>query len=230
VSRSLDAVAAFVLRLDHFRAEEHDRIRATAGAFDQALAAIRACLDAGIYTAAQTVPEPPLLCDGALEQFLDFCRGLGIHDVMLLEPMPVRRGSPCAPLDEPSRQRLRELHLRAVRDPALPKVTTMSFLEGPQFLGCQAGFTFLYVGTNGEVFPCDFAPLSFGNIHETGLDEILARLARCIPAPSRNRPALRLRELVGDQTALPVPWDRTEAVMKDYDSGELPDLMKRILP
>jgi len=226
--RRAGLTAAFV-SLDHYRAEEHDRIRGSKGAFDQAVGAIRACIEAGIYTAAQSVVEPAMLVKAEMDRFLGFCRSLGVHEVNLLEPMPVRSACHAPSLDEGDRDMLRRLHVRAARDSSLPKVTTMPFLEGPEFLGCQAGFTFLYVSAGGEVYPCDFAPISFGNIHETDFGEILSRLRRHFAAPSCKCLALRLPEIGGESLELPCPWERTETLMKHYDPGEPPALMKAIL-
>jgi len=220
--------AAFV-SLDHFEAGEHDRVRGRVGAFREALEAIAACRKAGLYTAAQAVVEPALLTDGVLERFLDFCRNLGVHQVMLIERAPVRGTAGYFPVDEASRIRLAGLHRRSAVDSRLPKVTSTFFLESPEFLGCQAGFTFLYVSTSGEVFPCDLVPLSFGNVYRIDPEEILARLARCLRAPSRRCLALRLEELAGEEQR-PIPWERTATILRGYDPGEAPGLMKWLLP
>jgi MoaA/NifB/PqqE/SkfB family radical SAM enzyme len=226
--RSAGLTAAFI-SLDHYDAPEHDRIRGNPGAFDRAVNAIRACVAAGIYTAAQAVVEAPLLCDATMERFLAFCRRLGVHEVMLLEPMSLRVGGPSALFGQTERERLRHLHVQAARDGAPPKVTTMSFLDGPDFLGCQAGFTFLYVSAGGEVFPCDFAPVSFGNIYTTGWDKIHARMKQYFPRPSQKCFANHIRELAGEDLTLPLLWKQTEALMRNYDPGDLPGLMKSIL-
>ena len=73
----------------------------------------------------------------------------------------------------------------------------MSFLEGADFFGCQAGTTFLYVSASGEVFPCDFAPMSFGNAYELGLSAALQRLAEAFPAPSTRCLALEMKRHSG---------------------------------
>ena len=212
------------MSLDHWSPEAHDRIRVFPGAFHRAVEAIEACLAAGIFTAIQAVVEPPCLEDGALERFLEFCRGLGVGDVMLLEPFPVGDRGPARAAGAETRSRLASLQLRSARDPLLPRVSSMSLLESPEFLGCQAGFTFLHVATGGEVFPCDFAPASFGSAFEDGLEPILDRL-KLLRGPSRRCLALWLRErgLAGEG---PFPWTRTRSALEGYDPGEPPGLMR----
>jgi len=144
--------------------------------------------------------------------------------VVLLEPVPVR-GAGRAPGFPDGR--LAALHRRAARDGRLPKVTAMPLVEGPELLGCQAGFTFLYVSTAGEVFPCDLAPASFGNVFELGLGAVLERMERMVPRPSRRCLALWLAEAGG---ARPLPWPQTEELMRGWEPGEPPELARLLLP
>lgn len=223
--RRAGLTAAFI-SLDHFLAEEHDYIRGRPGAFSAALDAIRACQEAGIYTATQAVVEPSLLAAGVLERYLEFCQRLGVDEVRLLEPVPVENGSPVACLDAEARKRLAKLHLQAAHDRSLPKISSMSWVEGPECLGCQAGFSFLYVSAQGEVFPCDFLPLSFGNVHQLGLAEIHRRFARCLKHPAPTCLALKLGNLYGDREVYPLAWGETEAIFRDYQPGPLPRLLR----
>ncbi len=192
--RQAGLAAAFV-SLDHCLAEEHDRGRGQAGAFQRAVDAIRACREAGFYTAAQAVVGSSLAVEGRLEQFVTFCEELGAHEVMLLEEVPIRGGRANGDADA-LRQRLSAMQLRSARDATMPKVSSMSWLESPECLGCQAGFSFFYVTARGEVFPCDFVPLSFGNIHELGVEAIHERMRRVLGA----RRQLALHASCGDST------------------------------
>ena len=107
--------AAFV-SLDHFSVDQHDRIRCRSGAFAMAIEAIRACLEVGIYTAVQAVVEPSLLQPGVLEQFLDYCNDLGVHEIMLLEAVAIGADRVAITLDETGHNRLADLHRQAVSD------------------------------------------------------------------------------------------------------------------
>jgi MoaA/NifB/PqqE/SkfB family radical SAM enzyme len=181
-------LAAAIVSLDDFRAEEHDRVRGAPGAFAQARSAIEHCLAAGLYTAAQAVAVPGLLAGEDLERFLEFCRGLGVHDVVFLNPARVRPDDASALLDAAQIERLVDLHRRSARDGRMMKVTAMPYLESPAFFGCQAGFSFLYVSASGELYPCDFLPRSFGNVFRDGLAPALAALQREFPLPGCDCP------------------------------------------
>jgi radical SAM protein with 4Fe4S-binding SPASM domain len=219
-------LAAVFISLDHFAAFEHDRIRSYHGSFAKAINAIRACLHAGIYTAVQAVVEPSLLLNNDLERFLEFCRELEVDEIMLLEPVSVGQKQNCARLDESSRKTLAQLHLRAAGDPKLPKISSMSWLESPECLGCQAGLSFIYVSAQGEVFPCDFTPISFGNIYELELPEIQKRLQQVLKRPSQTCLALRLEKQYRDTSNCFFTWDQAQNILRDYESGPLPALFQ----
>lgn len=231
----LDAAAARRLRaaglelafisLDHARPEPHDRQRGTDGAHRQAVEAIRACRDAGLYTAAQAVAGGELLASGELEAYLAFCRDLAVHEVMLLEPVAVRPGQVAEAFSPDSRARLAALHQRAAHDPRLPKVSCASFLESPEFLGCQAGFSFLYVSAAGELFPCDFAPVALGNVYREPLESVLARAGRCFAAPSRRCLAQAIHQSCGPEIPRPLGPAQAMGVLEAFKESGLPRLM-----
>lgn len=218
-------LAAVFVSMDHFLADEHDQVRGKPGAFDRAVAAMRACRESGLYTAAQAVVGPSLLEEGRLEQFLTFCQQLGTHEVMLLEEVPVR-GDVAPDNLGVTRQRLADIQLRSARDTALPKVSSMSWLESPDCLGCQAGFSFLYISAQGEVFPCDFVPVSFGNVYELGIEAIHQHMQQVLRRPSSTCLAHVLRKRYRGTAGQTLPWKAAQTILQDYDPGPLPRMMQ----
>lgn len=227
--RAAGLTAAFV-SLDHYDATEHNRIRGREDAFESALHGIQAFRKHGIYTAVQAVVSRELLDDEPMTRFLRFCQGLGVHEVMLLEPVPVGgRKDTCAALRDEDRQRLMALQRHAMRNRSLPKINTMPFLEGPDFFGCQAGFCFLYVSTSGEVLPCDLVPVSFGNVFQTGVPVILTRLGACFAQPSCSCLAHEVSGLAGGALNAPTPWEHTREIIAQRQLSAMPKLMRLIL-
>ena len=219
-------LAAAFVSLDHFSPDEHDQGRGQTGAFHQALDAIRACREVGLYTAVQAVVMPSLLDRGRLEQFFAFCDSLDVHEVMLLEETPIVACQTNAAEDVTIRERLTAAHLLAARDATMPKISSMSWLESPECLGCQAGFSFLYVTPRGEVTPCDFVPLSFGNVHELGVEAIHDRMVGLLKQPSSTCLARKLRMRYGERRDWPIRWEDTQTLLQDYDPGPLPKLLR----
>ena len=63
-------------------------------------------------------------------------------------------------------------------------VNYLGHFEGPGNFGCNAGRKMIYVDAFGEVSPCVFTPMSFGNVRERSLREIWADMSRfSLPSP-----------------------------------------------
>jgi hypothetical protein len=127
--------------------------------------------------------------------------------------VPVRCGGSCSTFDAKARQSLIALHRRALKDRRLPKLTAAPFLEGPTFLGCQAGFAFLYVAASGEAYPCDLAPASFGNVYGEGCDTVLDRLAKHFRFPAASCIGIGMREHMGADRKFPILWPESPNVL-----------------
>ena len=66
------------------------------------------------------------------------------------------------------------------------KVSSFPYTEGPRKFGCNPGLLHLYVSATGDVWPCDFIPLSFGNVLKESVQDLYHRL-RAATGISRRR-------------------------------------------
>ncbi|MHC4249383.1 MAG: radical SAM/SPASM domain-containing protein [Planctomycetota bacterium] len=212
-------LASAYVSLDDHRGDLHDRGRGMEGASDAARGAIGAFLDAKVHTAVQAVVAPEFVSDGLLGDFIDSCADLGVHDVMLLEEVTT---APRGPSGTELVCALRDAHVRSAREATRPKVSSMCFLESPEYLGCQAGYAFAYVSAAGEVFPCDFVPTSFGNAYRLGVQEVLDRMALVFRAPRRTCLARELGPVLSAARTKPLCWAETRSVYSGYRPGRPP--------
>ncbi len=216
------------ISLDHFRPELHDSQRGTPGTHKQAVRAIRSCHDAGLYTVAQAVVGDALLVPEQMHRYLEFCHEIGAHETMLLEPVSVWPDHHCASISQPARSTLISLHQESARNDRMPKVSSASFLESPEFLGCQAGYSFIYISAAGDLFPCDFAPISLGNVYREPLGDILARVRKHFVTPSCRCLALDMNQACAPNTHRPLSVETAEFILKDRLNGCRPKSMWRI--
>lgn len=214
-------LAMAAVSLDDHRERVHDAIRGVPGAFRGACQAIGHFRDAGVYTAAQAVVDGALLADRRdMEAFLRFCGELGVHDVVLLDPAAAVRS-------EADTAYLTGLHRRSASGRLDPKVTAAAFLEGRDGFGCLAGYSFFHVTAAGELCPCDFVPLSLGNVFGGGLDEALRRAAGAIATPCTR--CLAVQATAGPGCGrLPAAWEETRAVLAGFDGGQPAALMQAL--
>ena len=82
-------------------------------------------------------------------------------------------------LSDSDRQRTIDFHLdvNTKRDSG-PKVMAFSYFEHPDQFGCMAGRRWMHLTPAGDVIPCSYTPITFGNVRETPLKKIWAKITR----------------------------------------------------
>ncbi len=212
-------LAAAAVGLDDFDAGRHDRLRGRAGAHDAALRAIDLFGAAGILTYANVCLRSELVRDGGLWQLLELLRGRGVAAMQLLEPRACGGfasgvSSLLGPGDRDVVSAFFEQTHRDRRCGAHPVVYYPAHAERGDNLGClMGGLSHLYVDSLGNVEPCVFVPVAFGNVTQESFGDILLRMRAATPRPVRGRcPSLQLSESVGFQPAqrLPIPYRQVE--------------------
>jgi MoaA/NifB/PqqE/SkfB family radical SAM enzyme len=170
--------------LDHWREEEHDRARGTPGAFRGALRAIEIFRkNDGLDVGVSAVLSKDMIVRDEVEEFLRFLAGLGVHEAWLSEAKPSVQGfwEPGLVITEAERRKLASLQDRYNRDGRIT-VNYLGHFEGREHFGCNAGRKMVYVDAFGEVSPCVFVPMTFGNVGELPVREIVAGMRLHFPS------------------------------------------------
>jgi MoaA/NifB/PqqE/SkfB family radical SAM enzyme len=173
--------------LDHWKEEEHDRIRNYRGAFRDALKALEVFKSVGgIHVGVSAVLSREMIQRRQVEEFLAFLGSLGIHEAWLSEPKPSIPGmwENAWVISEAERLELCELQDRHNKLGSMT-VNYLGHFEAKEHFGCAAGNKMLYVDACGDVSPCVFLPLSFGNVGRTPIQEIYAGMRRRFPTENR---------------------------------------------
>lgn len=170
--------------LDHWKQKEHDKVRRYEGAFQTALKAIDIFKNLGdIHVGVSAVLSKELIKKDEVDEFLEFLIGLGIHEAWLSE---------CKPsiedfwTDDQIITEVERLKLVALQDKynkeGLITVNYLAHFEGREHFGCNAGHKMVYVDAFGEVSPCVFIPMTFGNIRENSIKTIYKEMRRYFPS------------------------------------------------
>jgi len=170
---------ALCVSLDHPDPAQHDTLRGSPGAFVRAIEAVRLSRRHGFYTMLSSVATRPFVETRRFEGVLEIARREEVHEYRIVEPMPCGRlGEPDqATLLEPAHvAELRRFHVDTNRTGRLPKVCAFNQVESPEVFGCGAGTQHLFIDAAGEVCPCDFTPLSFGNVTQEPLPDLWLRM------------------------------------------------------
>ena len=163
--------------LDHYKPEEHNRLRGHAEAFENACKAVETFRKAGIYTCLSLVPPDDFLIKENFLKYYDLAKELGVAEIRVMERKPSGREA-CrgviahSPILEQLQKDL--YHDENYKDyPPLSGLST--WLEKDPALGCQCRFEYLFITSTGEVQPCEASEISFGNITQEPFQTIYNR-------------------------------------------------------
>ena len=212
-----------------------DARRGVAGAHARAVAAVRCCRETGLYTMTQTVADREALASGRLRQIVALSQELGAHEVRILENMPSGR---LAKIDSGriltarEREDLRAFHAEMNRRKRGIKVAVFAHTESADRFGCGAGTQHAYIDAAGNLFPCDFVPLAFGNVLERPLADVWREMHQAIGQPRTTCVAMEIyaQQLLAHVSTLPA----SPAVSKQIVGGlspetEMPGFYRRAL-
>ncbi len=158
------------ISMDSARPVLHDQRRDRAGSFEKARIAVDICLREKIKVIVSTYATRENIQNGDLEDLIDLARRAGAHGVRILLSVPsgrwLKAGAFGLTADEKDR-------LRSLLDPLFV------YVEGVRnkFTECQAlRRKLLYLSPYGEVQPCSFVPVYFGDIRQESLARIWGRM------------------------------------------------------
>lgn len=215
-------LTAAAVGLDDVDPARHDQIRACKGSHEDAVRALRLFQQAGVFTYVNLCATPALVRSGDLFRYGAFVKDLGVGFIQLLEPRPCG-GYLNAPADvlltEHDRAELvdffRQLNTRR-RYREYPIVHYVAYAESPAQRGCMmGGLSHLHIDSRGNLTPCVFLPVTFGNIMEEDFETIYRRMRLAIPRPLHVEcPSLQLQETLRKsmltEGEMPVPYPAVE--------------------
>ncbi len=207
--------------LDHWTAEKHDAGRATPGAFRTALRAVEIFRAAGIHTGVSAVLSADMIRQGQVEPYLEFLQGLDIQEAWLSEMKPSAQApdDPAGLITPDERRSLEQMQDRWNKSGGMT-VNYLGHFEGPDHFGCNAGTKMIYIDAFGEVSPCVFAPMSFGNVREKPLAEIWSAMRERF-APGSSCFVIDSHRLLRKRVdgRLPLPPETSHELMNDVRFG-----------
>jgi len=179
-ARDLKNAGMYAMRIsiDNPVEEEHDRVRGRKGAFKDAIEGIRNSLDAGMLTDMFVVVSPDNI--DQLEEFYGLADEMGMHEMSIYEIIAVGKWLEHEDevITKQDVKRLEKFQKAKNRSVDGPRVTSFPYFMGPDMFGCFAGRRWMHVTPAGEVIPCAYTPLSFGNIKEESLPDIWKRMGK----------------------------------------------------
>ena len=219
----------------------HDAFTGRAGSLAKARAALRLCSERGLFTAINCCPDPEMIDGRGLEQVIAMGRELGCSFVQVIHNKAAgRRLGELDPVaGNPTRlerlRRLHRIHNRAGEGADQPDLSVQVCEESRELFGCTAGgVDRFYLGAGGEVQPCEFLNISFGNVGEEDFETVYGRMRRAFPRPGCNwlccTQAPFLARLIAERgrERTPLPWAVTRTFIDTWERGEETPLYRRL--
>ena len=198
---SLKAAGTYAVQisLDSPDPEEHDRLRGKEGAFQSVRQAVANALKADLLVGLSTYATNRSIEDGSLKRIVGLAAEWGVHEMSVFDVIPTGRLllKEEMMLTAESRRSLRKLEL-VCNKPAngFPRLTTQSWTNSgrgfAKSFGCLAGNYQFHITSCGDFMPCDFTPISFGNVRNHSLADLWKKLTSH-PAYCRHQDKCRMQ-------------------------------------
>jgi len=224
-------VGSVVIGIESTNPKEHDLVRGKSGSYTEALAAIKACTNAGIYTAIETIGTREKIRNGELEKIYEQGRRLNVGEIRILSPVAVGLWAGCTEvmLRPEELTFLKEFHMRHNRLHNGPCVASSAYIESEIMFGCNGGYHHLYIDAAGEVSPCDLTPLSFGNVTKESLQDIWRKMGKYFLQPRSHCLMSDIATKINAEQ-FPLTPDESRKIISDLDpQNDLPVLYQRLL-
>ncbi len=175
IRRLKDAgLCAVKISLDSSSSEEHDANRGVPGCFDKVLAAVRECAAQRLPCVISTCATRENIRSGDMKKLIELGRRTGATAVRIIDTTL----SGCS-LSAPDKllSTAERKELAGLLEPGFVFLENLASSKALTHPICSAlARRYIYVSPLGDVQPCCFVPVSFGNLRRETLQSILNRL------------------------------------------------------
>ena len=152
----------------------HDKMRGVPGLFDRAVEGLQQAISAGFSTGISCCMTPESFKDGELDRIIELAKGIGVHEVIVYDAVPTGRYAGRDDL-RGNNAWMEEMIASTVKyneDSAYPGILVYAYTTSHRSMGCSCGVNYFYISPYGDICPCDFNHVIFGNALEKPLYEI----------------------------------------------------------
>lgn len=178
-----------LISLDYLDTERQDGFTRTKGSFLKAIEAIENCKDVGLTVFISTVITKDKLQSNEFNRMLHFCKDKKIMCHINLPTLyGLWKGRKDLIFDDQGIKTIKALY----NDPYVRSCEMSAYF----LKGCSPGLEKLHITPYGDVLPCTFIPISFGNIRRESLNSIRERMHKfsffnsynemCIPSTNEK--------------------------------------------
>jgi MoaA/NifB/PqqE/SkfB family radical SAM enzyme len=233
-------LTAVMFSLHSPAAEEFNMFLGSDRAWDTMTEGVQLCHRAGVPVAFNMCLRKRDFYNGVFEKSMQKAMQLGASIIQIIKPKPAG-GWLESGADEFSREDLERVKAlsdkynreRDYRD--YPSISAQVLEEDPARFGCTAGGTDrFYINAKGDLQPCEFLNISFGNIAKDSFERIYLKMREHFRQPGETwlceRYAPQILRLVREHNvrALPLSEALSKEVYDNWDRGRSTELYDRL--
>lgn len=209
-------------------------------AWDTLKAGVQMCHDAGIAVAFNTCLMQADFYNGNFERIMEIARDFKACFVQLIKPKPAGGWLDKRDIDfslediSYIKARVNQYNLQEEFS-QYPAISAQIIEEDPTVFGCTAGGTDrFYINAKGDLQPCEFLNISFGNIALDRFEDVYQEMRSCFAWGGDcylcENYAEEIHQLFLENklTSLPLPPELSEKVYSSWDRGKRTDLYEQL--
>lgn len=215
--------------IDHFDAKIHDEWRGIKGLHQRAFEGARKARAAGILTGISTYATHESLNDGNLQRLMDKAVEEGFQEITIFDCIPSGKFLKHTELmlTDEDKKRVIALARKYIAETPIG-VAAQALINSPIGAGCFGSYSQYYMTARGDVNPCDFNPITFGNVRELPIQLIWEKMvthpdfARRHMTCRMQTPSYRERfiDLIPDDARWPVTIEQIEQWRSERDAAK----------
>jgi len=233
-------VFGVMVSLHHWNKNKQDEFVGKKGSFDEAIYALRLFKKIGISTAINCVGTPELLRDKGFDKIMEIAKKERCSIVQLIHEKPAGAwvGKKDTTLDKDYLKKLYNYHLiyntnKKFKD--YPLVSSQVWESTKNNFGCTAGgIERFYINGNGDVQPCEFINVSFGNVNKEDFLDIYRRMRLVFNKPRTAWLCCTEHEKINKELAkqknkiTPLPDKKSNKIIESFNFGEETPIYKKM--
>ncbi len=218
--------------IDSPRPEVHNKLRAVKNLYETAMEGAARAREHGLYTGLSTYATSESIANGDTEKLINIASDAGFHEITIFDCIPSGKylKNTEMMLSGEEKEKLRALAKRYHESDRSMGVIAQAVVNAPDGAGCFGAYTQFYMTAYGDVNPCDFNPICFGNVRKLPLAAIWHRMVNhpdfCYRYAScrMQNPDYRAKYIdpLPDNVKLPVPidnFDRQPIARNEFKKG-----------
>ena len=166
------------ISIDSSESELHNEFRAVPRCYEKAFEGAARCREAGILTGISTYATSEGIQNGNVEKLLKIAQDQEFSEVTIFDCIPSGRFLKDASkiLTADDRRQLIALSKKYHEMDKPMGVNAMALINSPRGVGCYGAQSQFYMTAYGDINPCDFNPINFGNVRDMPIQAIWKKM------------------------------------------------------